>query len=892
MAEPNPALHLKALRRKAQRVLWWERVWEPLRWPLLLVAFYVLACLARIPQSLPDWLHALLETGVLGTALWLTITGLRRVPPVSIPVADRRIEHDSKLACQPLLSLTDRPAFAGNGEQSAIWSRHVERVTASLGTLRVGLPHPETSLHERLALIAVPLTIVVAAILGGTHTPSRLHAGLLPGVDDDSIPLPTLQAWIDRPSYAPGAPIFLSTTGHNTLDVPQGAILNATITGAHGKPALHGIASPEQNRLDAESWNSHGTLQQSGTISIVVRGRTLGSWRVKVEPDLPPTVTWDGKPGPQKDDWRTGLPWHVHQTYGVASLEAEINLPGLTRGRILHVPIPLDGQPKDAKGVATPDLSSDPFAGMEVEGRLHAKSASGRESRSDIVKFQIAARKFTDPLARALVALRRRLMLGQERASKAAAELNLLTQTTDERTILAVLGLEIASLQKDAPDGSAARVPGELWALALYLDDLRRDGPEIADAAAEVRAAQQDVQQQLDHMRDLGDKGHTLPEQKELQRRTQALKDALNRRMQLLFSRAAQSGIVMPQSGTSSADPFSDEMRRLQSEANQGHSDEALRRLQQMEDMAERMRQASPEDLKALAEQMKAQAEARAQRAALHDLVHRETTLLDHTQSRLSAAQKAAAPPDDGSRPDVSQMSTADLLRQLGMQPPPGMDQPTDAKPPAPVDPATVAAQSDGRRADHALQRALQRVNDILSRRVKDLTGKPATAFDKARTDMQSARKALADRKDAEAQTAEQKVLADLSEAGKQMRQNQKSGGSGKGGQGGGSLSFIPSGGAGGSGKPQHGAKGQQGDDGDQPQAGDEDGDDDDQKDQDPLGRKLGEGDKGKDSDAHIPDKSARDRARDIERELRRRASDRTRPQSELDYLERLLKSF
>ncbi|AAW61681.1 Hypothetical transmembrane protein [Gluconobacter oxydans 621H] len=418
MAEPNPALHLKALRRKAQRVLWWERAWEPLRWPLLLVAFYVLACLARIPQSLPDWLHTLLEAGVLGTALWLTITGLRRVPSVSIPVADRRIEHDSKLAYQPLLSLTDRPAFAGNGEQSAIWSRHVERVTASLGTLRVGLPHPETSLHERLALIAVPLAIVVAAILGGTHTPSRLHAGLLPGVDDNSIPLPTLQAWIDRPSYAPGAPIFLSATGHNTLDVPQGAILNATITGAHGKPALHGIASPEQNRLDAESWNSHGTLQQSGTISIVVRGRTLGSWRVKVEPDLPPTVTWDGKPGPQKDDWRTGLPWHVHQTYGVASLEAEINLPGLTRGRILRVPIPLDGQPKDAKGVATPDLSSDPFAGMEVEGRLHAKSASGRESRSDIVKFQIAARKFTDPLARALVALRRRLMLGQQRARR------------------------------------------------------------------------------------------------------------------------------------------------------------------------------------------------------------------------------------------------------------------------------------------------------------------------------------------------------------------------------------------------------------------------------------------------------------------------------------------
>ncbi|EHH69341.1 DUF4175 domain-containing protein [Gluconobacter morbifer] len=898
MADPrNATARLATIRQRARRVIWWERAWQPFRWPLLMVAFYVLASLARLPQSLPDWLHALAEIAVLGTALWLTIRGIRQITPATTVQADRRIERDSHLAFQPLLSLTDRPAYAGMGEQSTIWTRHVERVAAGLGPLRVGFPRPAMGTPEKAAVAAVPLVLITAIVLSGVHTPSRLHAGFLPGVDDDSIPLPTLQAWIDRPGYAPGAPVFLSAHGQNgTIRVPQGAILNATITGARGRPVLHGVSSAKRSRLDAQSWNEHALLEQSGLVSLMVRGRTLGSWTITVEPDLPPTVTWDGRPGPEKDDWRTGLPWKVHQTYGVSSLEAEITLPGLYRGRVLTVPIPLDGQPKDAHGLARPDLSSDPFAGMEVEGRLHAKSVSGHESRSAAVRFRLGTRRFSDPLARALVSLRRRLMLGQEHTSQAADELTLLTQTTNVPAILAPMGLMIASLQKDAPEGAEVAVPGQLWALALYQDDLKRDGPEIADAAAEVRAAQQSVQQQLDHMRDLGDKGHSLPEQEELQRRTKALKDALNRRMQLLFQRAAASGIVMPQSGSSSAEPWSDAMRRLQSDAEQGHGDEALRRLQQMEDMAEHMRQATPEDLKALAAQMKAQAEAQAQRAALHDLVHRETMLLDHTQARLSAARKAAMPPGEqmDSHGDVSQMSTADLLRQLGMQPPPGMDQhAADAAPPPPVDPATVnsPAQSDQRRADHALQRALQRVNDILSRRVKDLTGKPATAFDKARDDMKTARQTLADRQDDKAQTAEQKVLADLAEAGKQARQNQKSGGGSGSGQSGG-LSFIPSMGSGGSGHQQHGAKGQDGDNGDQPEAGDEDGDDDTQKDQDPLGRKLGEGQNGKDSDAHIPDKSARDRARDIERELRRRASDRTRPQGELDYLERLLKSF
>ncbi|MBS1070515.1 DUF4175 family protein [Gluconobacter cerinus] len=886
------AARLASVRRRARRVLWWEHAWPALRWSLLLAAFYLLACLARIPQSLPDWLHALFELTVLGTAFWLGIKGLRAIPQPTDAQVDRRIERDSRLAYQPLLTLADRPAYAADGEQGAIWTQHVQRVVSSLGPLKVSLPKPDVTTQEKLGLAAVAAALAIAAILSGSHSQSRLHAGLVPGVDDDSIPLPSVQAWIDRPSYAPGAPVFLSQTQQgNPIHVPQGAILNATITGTSGRPVLRGATSISHDRLDEQSWSEKATLQQTGTVTLKARGRTLGSWRVDVEPDLPPVVAWDGKPAPQKDDWRTSLPWHVQQTYGVASLEAEIRLPDLPKGRVLRVPVPLNGHPKDAKGEARPDLSSDPFAGMEVEGRLHAVSVSGRENHSAFVRFHLGSRKFSDPLARAIVALRRRLMLGQERPQQAADELKLLTQTTDVLALLAPLGLDIASLQSNAPEGAAEQVPGQLWALALYLDDLRRDGPEIADAAAAVRAAQQSVQQQLDHMQSLGEKGHTLAEQEELQKRTKALKDALNHRMQLLFQKAAQSGIMMPQSGTSSADPWSDQMQRLQNDASQGHGDEALRKLQQMEDMAEHMRQATPEDLKALAAQMKAQEEARAQRAALHDLVHRETTLLDHAQSRLSAARKAALPPDqqDGHE-DISQMSTADLLRQLGMQPPPNMEQSASPKLAAPVDPATVAAQSPERRADHAFQRALSRVNEILGRRVKNLTGKPATAFDKAKADMQDARKALADRKDDQALTAEQKALADLSEAGKQMRQSQKSGGSGQGK--GGSLSFIPSMGGGGSGQQQHGKAGQQGDGGDQPNAGDDDDGDEDRKDQDPLGRKLGEGQSGKDSDAHIPDRNARDRARDIERELRRRASDRTRPQGELDYLERLLKSF
>ena len=62
----------------------------------------------------------------------------------------------------------------------------------------------------------------------------------------------------------------------------------------------------------------------------------------------------------------------------------------------------------------------------------------------------------------------------------------------------------------------------------------------------------------------------------------------------------------------------------------------------------------------------------------------------------------------------------------------------------------------------------------------------------------------------------------------------------------------------------------------------------------DPLGRPLREGTSGADESGStaVPDTMEQARTRDIQEELRRRGADRTRPQPELDYIDRLLKSY
>ena len=62
----------------------------------------------------------------------------------------------------------------------------------------------------------------------------------------------------------------------------------------------------------------------------------------------------------------------------------------------------------------------------------------------------------------------------------------------------------------------------------------------------------------------------------------------------------------------------------------------------------------------------------------------------------------------------------------------------------------------------------------------------------------------------------------------------------------------------------------------------------------DPLGRSTRDGTSGRadGGDVHVPDQMEQARTRELQAELRRREGERTRPQGELDYIDRLLKSY
>ncbi|WP_342628688.1 DUF4175 family protein [Nguyenibacter vanlangensis] len=944
---------LAAARHRARAVLWIEAVWPVLLPVLGGVLAYMIAGLLGLPQGLPDGWHVLLLLVLAGAAVaWLAWRGRRIVPPAARGI-DRRIELASGLAHRPLQALSDHPAEAGAG-QAALWAQHLRRTGQAIGRLRAGWPRLSVAAHDRwrLGMILVP-GLLAALLWAGGDAPGRLAAAFWPGLDDPGAPRPHIQAWITMPSYAPGAPVFLDDRA-GTAVVPEGAVLSISVTDLRGRPSLRVAADGEGaaarggavagavtgpvtgpgrfRPLGPGSWSADIKLLGSASLTLRGRGRSFSRWNVTILPDAAPAVSWRAGAGSMPGEWRTRLPYSARQAYGIATLRAELHLirPGREQAqgqgeRVLSVPIPVDGRPKEVTGTALPDLSADPWAGEEVAGRLVATSASGREGRSDEIRFRLGARLFRNPMARAVLDVRRRVAVGRESRFTAASDLLALGETPDPFAHDAGMLLNLTSAaalleSRDVEAGAATaravdQALARLWYLALDIEDSAQGGRAGAQAALDVRAAQEAVAAQLNHMRALGAQGQSPAEQAELQRRVEALRQAIMRRMQALTQQAVRSHTAIPALPGLAQDgdkALSHMMQQMQDAARNGRSAEAMQALQQMEDMLERMRSATPQDLAAMARQMQARQQALEQQQALQDLIRRQSGLLDHSQSRLDRARRAQERVEEARRAaqgdrapdtdrDLASMPTAELLRQLGLKPPPDMppdetDGQEDHRTPQGADSREAdgksggtgdqpaphdAADGEARHQDRAVQHALDRALDQLGSEFKDLTGKGAPGgFSDARGAMKAARSALSAGSDADAADAQRKALADLQKGAQQMRQAMK-------GSGGGAGSLLPAiGGGSGAGGPGDGSQGDGGQSGDDAQADDRGGD------RDPLGRRTGEGKDGLDADTHVPDTMSRERARDIEQELRRRDSDRTRPREELDYLDRLLKSF
>jgi uncharacterized protein (TIGR02302 family) len=853
---PSPIRRLGLRRGLARAAILWERVWPAVAPLLGVLGAFGVAALSGLLPLLPGWLHLLVLAGFVGAACAAALWGVRQVRMPDATEGERRLERVSGLAHRPLASLADRPAGgARDPATDALWAAHQKRAAEAASRLRVGVPHPGLPRRDPMALRAgIALSLLASLVVAGPETGQRLLSAISPAFGArPAPPLPLrLELWITPPAYTGLAPLFLRHepgAAAGEITVPTGSRLAAHLSGGSGgPPALDaGGEAVAFRALDAQSFAIEATLETPGRLAVMRDGREIAAWPLRLLSDAPPAIAFVAPPGRAGPDTQLRIAFDARDDYGVVSVEAMLRLVARPEVRALVVPLPVPGGgARHVRGTGQPDLSAHPWAGLPVTIVLEAKDGAGQLGRSEAMTVELPERRFQHPVARALIALRKRMTLAPEERSAHQRELDRISAAPEafDHDVTVFLGLRAgrARLRLDRRDETIGEVQELLWNLAIRIEEGGRD--RTWRQLSELR-------EQLREALERAERGEEV-DPAELERLAQQLQEAMQRYFEALVEAMRREGVeTLPFDRNARTLDMRDMQRmaeRMQEAARQNDLERMRQQLAELERAIEQLQQGRLNRMENEAQAQQRQ-EGQQMMGAVNDMLQRQGQLMDRSHRRAEQDREQRTPPRDRRMGQQGPQSQRNQQAQQGQQ--------------------NRAERETDRRQQQALRRALGELMEQFS----EFTGEIPEPLGEADLAMREAIDALRQGDNAGAQSAQQRAMEALQEGGREM-QNQMAGrmglmqpGEGEGEPGG---DNTPMG-------------------GDQTGEGRQLG-----QGRDPLGRPRREEVGGRDegSDVHVPDEMELQRTREIQEELRRRAGERDRPEPELEYIDRLLRRF
>lgn len=658
---PTADLHdLPRIRlRLAQAAIFWERLW-PALWPAVLVAglFLVVALLGLLPY-LPGWVHLVVLLGFAAAfvaALWRNLSRFR-FPDLA--AAARRLERDGGVLHRPLSGLVDRPAGQGDAATTGLWQAHRQRLLAELTRLRLLPPRAGLARRDPLAFRAgLLLLLVVAVAAAGTDWRGRLADAASPGVAGwgRGSP-PVLDLWITPPSYTGAAPAVLSVgapaapasgtedaepAAPHILTVPEGSRVVGQLQGGRGEAMLViGEVAVPFDQTEPDSRRVEATVLTGDRLAVLQDDRPIAEWNLTVTPDEAPRVAFAAAPS-ATERAALRLEFEASDDYGVTSVTAVIRR--ADRGSApdgkdrLELTLTHAGASTPAaKGASYQDLTPHPWAGLPVEIQLVARDGLDQAGRSETVDMVLPEREFRHPVARAVVAERKKLIVAPDDrrgVGRNLAAIGAVPEAFDNDT---VVSLALRAAQRRLMLDKRAEAVGEvidlLWDTALRVED-----GGLAIAERELRAAQEKLQEAL-----AGDATDAEIEQlmDELQRALDKFLAALAEQLQ----RHAENGELQPIDPNATLlrrDDLQELIDRAREMARTGAREAAQDLLAQLQEMLENLQAAQPFP----GQQGGQQAEALSMMRDLDEIARRQQELLDRSfqQSRQGRPQQGEGP--------------------------------------------------------------------------------------------------------------------------------------------------------------------------------------------------------------------------------------------------------
>lgn len=571
--------------------LWAERITRSC-WPVWTVLLVTLSALAfGVQDHLPleaVWFGAVAVLVALGWTLWNAVRGFRKPTRT-----EALVRLDSRLPGQPIAALTDTQVIGTDDSASlAVWQAHRARMAARAAGAKAVEPDLRLARRDPFALRYVALTAFVMALMFGSLWRVASVEALAPGAGVNIAAGPTWEGWAQPPAYTGKPSLYLNDIDGGTLELPIGTRIQFRLYGEVGELTLSETVSG-RTEVPAASEPLHDfTVALNGEVA--VSGPGGRSWRIVVVPDALPSVR-PAEEAKRERDGQFSVGFQASDDYGVAAGQVAIalDLPAVERtygltvepepreAVVLDLPMPLRGDRADFAETLVDDLSEHPFANLPVTMRFAVTDAAGQEGVAEPVALVLPGKRFFDPLAAALIEMRRDLLWNRVNAPRVVQVLKAVTFKPQElvrneqaflrlRVLMRDLEAQKASLSPEARDTFAK----ELWDLALLIEE-----GDLASAMERLQRAQDRLDEAIRNGADPS----------EIEELMQELREALNDYMQELAEEAERNpdselsrNMEGMQMSGDQLQQMLDELQRLMEEGRMAEAQQLMEMLRQL----------------------------------------------------------------------------------------------------------------------------------------------------------------------------------------------------------------------------------------------------------------------------------------------------------------------
>jgi uncharacterized protein (TIGR02302 family) len=828
--------------------LWAERLTRAF-WPLWSVLIASIAVLAFGLQDLvPIEVAWFGLVGSLGGMLWALVSGLMRF---RVPTrGDALIRLDAALPGRPIAALTDHQAIGAQDEGSAaVWRVHLARMAERAAAARPVAPDLVLAGRDPFALRYVALTALVAALMFGSIWRATSVASLTPGADTASVSGPVWEGWATPPAYTGKPGLYLNDITQASLDLPTGTRIQIRLYGEVGALTLAETVSARTEVTGASDPVQDFEVRQSGTIEIAgPGGRT---WEIRATPDAAPAVSLSGEMT-REEGGKMQQAFAASDDYGVTAGQAVIalDLPSADRRFglspdpeerepiTLDLPMPITGNRAEFSETLVEDLSKHPFANLPVSVTFTVSDEVGQSGSTPVLATTLPGRRFFDPLAAAVIEVRRDLLWSRANAPRSVEVLKAVTHRPEGfirneraylrlRAVMRDLETASASLTVEARDTMA----DELWEIALLVED-----GDLASALQRLQRAQDRLDEAIRNGADPAEIAELMQE----------MREALDDYMQQLAEESEQAqdqqtaeNMQGLQMSGDQLQQMLDKLQQLMEEGRTAEAQELMEALRQlMENMQVTQGQGSGQGNSPGQQAMRELSETLRDQQGLSD-----DAFQDMQQGQPGQGQQGERQQGEG------QQGQGQGQQGQGQQPGNGQGQ------------GQQPGGQDGRSLAERQQDLRNRLNGL-----NGLPGDGTEAGEAGRQALEDAERAMRQAEEALRDGDLSGALDRQADAMEAMREGMRNFGE--------AMAQEQ--------QPGQGAPGQ----------GEAFGNADPNGQQDPLGRNTGEmGRIGSDRNM-LQGEDVYRRAQDLLDEIRRRSGEQMRPDSELDYLRRLLENF